>query len=290
MLPRFVYPINYIYLLTHLFNAQEQPPRQGLLCRSEGASIVATISSRCAITCRLRTTKFPEAHFILSLGKICKPPCPPAIRITAAFALLGGAPRSMESGLCLLREEAVLAQIREQILCQENVYKYLSLVLEQAGQQPKTAVEMALRDLDAKLRRWEEALEGGLLSLEDCAARIKELRQQREALLKRKIELHKKARAGAKILPTPTRLMNEYVQQMRLRLQQKNIGFRKEFIREILKEVRVKGNTVRLTYKLPMTVRTPPSESEKPRTGEFFTLYQLVELMGVEPTASRVRF
>jgi len=120
---------------------------------------------------------------------------------------------------------------------------------------------------------WEETLEGGLSLLKDCVVRIKELRQQRESLLKRKVELHKKARAGAKILPIPTRLMNEYVQQMQIRLRQKNIGFRKEFIREILKELRVKGNTVRLTYKLPMTVRTPPSESGNSRTGKFFIHY-----------------
>ena len=158
------------------------------------------------------------------------------------------------------------------------------MVLEQTSQQPKTepsadetAVELALRDIDTKLNRWEKTLEGGLLSLEDCAARIKELRQQREALLERKVELHKKARVGAKILPIPTRLINEYVRQMQMRLRQKNIGFKKEFIREILKEVRVKGNAVRLTYKLPMTVRTPPSKSGNPRTGEFFTLYQMVE-------------
>ena len=86
----------------------------------------------------------------------------------------------------------MLAQIQEQILIEENVHKYISLVLEQTGQQPKTqpsadetAAELALRDIDAKLNRWEETLEGGLLSLEDCAVRIKELRQQREALLKR---------------------------------------------------------------------------------------------------------
>ena len=47
---------------------------------------------------------------------------------------------------------------------------------------------------------------------------------------------------------------------------------------------------MRLTYKLPMTVRTPPSDGKKPRKEEFFTLYQMVEPMGVEPTASRVRF
>jgi hypothetical protein len=39
-----------------------------------------------------------------------------------------------------------------------------------------------------------------------------------------------------------------------------------------------------------MTVRTPPPEGAGAQTAEFFTLYQMVEPMGVEPTASRVRF
>ena len=50
----------------------------------------------------------------------------------------------------------------------------------------------------------------------------------------------------------------------------------------------MKGNAVRLTYKLPMTVRTPPSEGVNPRTGEFFTLYQMVVAVGIEPTTSRM--
>jgi hypothetical protein len=70
---------------------------------------------------------------------------------------------------------------------------------------------------------------------------------------------------------------------------QKKIGYKKEFLREILKEPRVRGKEVRLTYKLPMTVRTPLSK-DNPQKEEFFTLYQMVEPMGVEPTASRVRF
>jgi len=125
--------------------------------------------------------------------------------------------------------------------------------------------------------------------LEDCAGRIKDLGQERESLLRRKVELQKKSRFKAAILPIPTRLMNDYIQKMQLRLREKKIGYKKEFLREILKEVRVRGNSVRLIYRLPMTVRTPPSEGTDPRTGEFFTLYQMVEPMGVEPTTSRVR-
>ena len=84
--------------------------------------------------------------------------------------------------------------------------------------------------------------------------------------------------------------MNDYSREMQRRLREKKIGYKREFLREILKEVRVRGHTVTLTYRLPMTVRTPLSEGKSPRTEEFLTLYQMVEPMGVEPTASRVRF
>ena len=86
--------------------------------------------------------------------------------------------------------------------------------------------------------------------------------------------------------------MDGYIRELQLRLRQKKVGYKKEFLREILKEVRVRGRQVRLTYKLPMTVRTPLSEDKNKnrQKEEFFTLYQMVEPMGVEPTASRVRF
>ena len=108
----------------------------------------------------------------------------------------------------------------------------------------------ALRDVEAKLERWQETLRTGLLSLEDCTGRIKELRQQREALLEPRVELHKKRRAGAKILPIPTPLMNECIRQLQARLRATKVGY-KELVRDILKEVRIRGNAVRLTYRLP---------------------------------------
>jgi hypothetical protein len=84
--------------------------------------------------------------------------------------------------------------------------------------------------------------------------------------------------------------MNDYIREMQVRLPERKIGYKKEFLREILKEIRVRGSEVTLIYRLPMTVRTPPSKGKNPQKGEFFTLYQMVEPMGVEPTTSRVRF
>jgi hypothetical protein len=84
--------------------------------------------------------------------------------------------------------------------------------------------------------------------------------------------------------------MARYVREMQVRLRKKKIGYKKDFLREILKEVRIKGNSVTLKYRLPVTARTPPAGAKNPGKEEFFTLYKLVEPMGVEPTTSRVRF
>ena len=66
--------------------------------------------------------------------------------------------------------------------------------------------------------------------------------------------------------------MDGYIREVQLWLRQKRIGYKKEFLREIVKEVRVRGNEVKLTYKLPMTVRTPLSKDQNPQKEEFFTL------------------
>ena len=84
--------------------------------------------------------------------------------------------------------------------------------------------------------------------------------------------------------------MDDYVREMQVRLRKKKISYKKEFLRQILKEMRIREKEVRLTFKLPLTVRTPLPKDRNPQKEEFFTLYQMVEPMGVEPTASRVRF
>jgi hypothetical protein len=121
-----------------------------------------------------------------------------------------------------------------------------------------------------------DTLERGLLSLEEAAHRIKELRAERAALLKKKIALEKKSRASATVRLIPTALMNGYVQALQKRLREKKLGAKKEFIREIVKEVRIRDKTVQMTYKLPLVPRTSPSQGKISREGEFSTLCNLV--------------
>jgi len=50
--------------------------------------------------------------------------------------------------------------------------------------------------------------------------------------------------------------MDDYIREMQKRLQEKKIGYKKEFLREIPKVVSLPGRAVTLAYKLPMTLIT----------------------------------
>ena len=67
--------------------------------------------------------------------------------------------------------------------------------------------------------------------------------------------------------------MDAYVAEMQRRLAVKQIGSKREFLQEVLKEVRVRGSNISLTYKLPL----------RTSEGRFFTLLRLVGPPGLEP-------
>ena len=85
-------------------------------------------------------------------------------------------------------ETAVLNQIEKHILSRGNVQKYIKLAMTQACaanstlSPEETANKMALEDAQVRLRRWEDALERGLLSVEDAGRRIKEVRSEPKPL------------------------------------------------------------------------------------------------------------
>ncbi len=187
-------------------------------------------------------------------------------------------------------EAAVMNQVQDQILSEDNVRKYIQFVFDQSRSDQKPSAEekaitSAISDADSKLRRWEDALERGLLSIEDAAHRIKALRQERAALLKTKADLERKSQSKGKIVPIPTKLMSAFIREMQAKLRVDKIGQKKEFLREIIKEVRVRGRNITLTYKIPLN---PPKSSDGTTRGGFFTVSGMVVAVGIEPTTSRM--
>jgi len=180
-------------------------------------------------------------------------------------------------------EAAVVDQIQQHVLSRDNVKKYIELAVaqERAADVMPTAEEatnrLAIEDAETRLRRWEDALERGLLSPEEASRRIKEIRAELDALIKNQARLQRQKEAKAKVHPIPTQLMDAYIGIMQARLKSDGLGNKREFLRELLKEVKIDGNQVTVTYRLPLDVEQAGSEKK------FFTLSQMVEAGGIEP-------
>jgi len=52
-------------------------------------------------------------------------------------------------------------------------------------------------------------------------------------------------------------------------------------MRELLKEVKIEGDKVTLTYRLPLKIEPPPSGGGGPKK-KFFTVFHLVEAGGIK--------
>jgi chromosome segregation ATPase len=207
--------------------------------------------------------------------------------ITTAVALISRAARRTCAARLINKnklESAVLANIQEQILTPTNIRSYLERVMERAlksQDQPspeQDAIRLALSDLHSRLQRWENALETGALSIEEAARRIKELHEQRQELLRKKAALDGDRSTRNTVTAIPTARMDAYIAEMRRRLAAKQIGAKREFLQEVLKEVRVRGNNVTLTYKLPLAAAEC----------RFFTPLRLVGPPGLEPGTNRL--
>jgi hypothetical protein len=108
------------------------------------------------------------------------------------------------------------------------------------------SLRLTIKDVEARIRRWEDTLERELLSLEDAAHRVKDLNAERAALLTKKISMEKTSRVGSTVRAIPTNLMNSYVRAMQEKLREKKLSAKKEFLREVVKEVRVRDKAIQL--------------------------------------------
>ena len=97
--------------------------------------------------------------------------------------------------------------------------------------------------------------------------------------------MEKTHRARSKVTPIPTTLMTTYIKELQARLAAKQIGSKKEFLREIVKEIRIKGSEIVLTYRLPLQ---PRREDGSGRKEPFFTVLGMVGPPGFEPGTYRL--
>lgn len=114
-------------------------------------------------------------------------------------------------------------------------------------------VEAELKDINQRLARHYEALETGKLTQDDLAPRIHELRESEKALRVTKWELEASA-SSRKVQLADEESVREALEDLRHMLNDSPLCETRAFIRSFVKEVKVTGNEVVLTYTMPTTL------------------------------------
>ena len=154
-------------------------------------------------------------------------------------------------------EKLVIGKIKERILTEENLRQLVIMVNEEMDaaasetRQRLETVAAEIADVHRRLGRLYDALETGKLSLNDLAPRIQALRHQEDQLQAARLELEELL-AERKIQLADEKVVRSYVEDLREVLAGSPLAEQKAFIRSFVKEVKVTGKEVLLTYTVPL--------------------------------------
>jgi hypothetical protein len=121
---------------------------------------------------------------------------------------------------------------------------------------------------NSRLERLYDALETGKLGLDNLAPRIQQLRYRQKQLQSRKWELEallSDRRVELADLETVTKCVDD----LRSLLEESTLVERRAFIRSFVKEAKVTGDEVLLTYTMPL----PPEGISEERIGVLYSVY-----------------
>ena len=154
-------------------------------------------------------------------------------------------------------EALVISKIKERILTTENLNDLVRLVNEEldAGSEEHRdrleAVNTQIEDTNRRLERLYDALETGKVRLEDISPRVQQHRDRLKQLQVSKWELEV-ALSQRHIEIADEKTIRRYVEELRELLSNSPLTDRRSFIKSFVKEVKVTGKEVLLTYTVPM--------------------------------------
>ena len=157
-------------------------------------------------------------------------------------------------------ESLVMYKIKEHILTTENLTRLVNIVNEEMDslaleyRQRLDSVIDEIADVDRRLERLYDALETGKIQLADLAPRIQQLRQRQEQLQAARWESQQQL-SDRRVELADVETVAQCVADLHDLLNESSLAERKTFIRSFVKEVKVTGDEVLLTYTIPMLLR-----------------------------------
>ena len=154
-------------------------------------------------------------------------------------------------------EQLVIEQIKEKVLNQEWLEELVRLVNEELDsthgllKDRLDAIDTEFNDVRLRLSRLYDALETGKLSLDDLAARIKELRTRQDELSKARLQLEaEKITRGIKYVDAE--VIKSYARDLKSLLEEADITESKAFLRSFIKRIEIDKSQAVLHYNLPV--------------------------------------
>ena len=154
-------------------------------------------------------------------------------------------------------ENSVINKIKEHVLTTDNLTKLVAMVNEEMDglavdyRQRLDSIIAETSDVDRRLERLFDALETGKVQIADLATRIQQLRKRREELQSVKFELEQEL-SDRRVELADKDIVTAYVEDLRNVLSESPLAERKSFVRSFVKEVKVTGDEVLVTYTIPM--------------------------------------
>ena len=154
-------------------------------------------------------------------------------------------------------ENLVIDKIKEHVLTTDNLTRLVHIVneemdgLSEGYRQRMDGLTNEIADVDRRLERLYDAVETGKIQLADLAPRIQQLRQRREQLQAAKWELEQQL-SDRRVELADAETVACCVADLRNSLSDSSLAERKSFIRSFVKEVKVTGDEVLVTYTIPM--------------------------------------
>jgi len=154
-------------------------------------------------------------------------------------------------------ENLVINKIKEHVLTTENLTNLVKMVngeMDSSVTESKEHLQIIkteINDVDRRLERLYDAIETGQIKLADLAPRIQQLRQRQEQLQSTRMELEIQL-SDRRVELADIETVTSYVKDLHNVLNESSLTEKKSFVRSFIKEVKVTGDNVLLTYTMPM--------------------------------------
>ena len=141
-----------------------------------------------------------------------------------------------------------------QLLARPSILCNIGDSASKSYQDELDAISDEVVNISHRLERLYDAMETGKIDLDDLTPRIHELRNRQKKLQARRVQIESILSDRRVVLASPE-IVKSYVDDLRNLLNNSSLAERRAFIRSFVKEVKVTGDEVFLTYTMPLSPR-----------------------------------